>query len=652
MRLPYFLSRSIRLKLTASLIAMVSVMFVAFQSYEYVVERQSAISELEAFSTHAAVRISENMIFPLWELDEDWVSNIIETEMQDKNIYALVISTPDGFFEGRKRDDKWRMINAYDVIEGDYISRRREVVRNSEKIGVVDLYVSTKFVEQQFREIYFNNLIAIAVLVITITLLMMLALNKIVLLPLKDILVTVRAIAKGDYSRELVVTKNDEVGMLADNFNAMKENVFRREAERDNALEELEGRTAELIEAQEKLQQDVNERVKAQKEIEQVRRYLKSIIDSMPSMVVGVDADTNVTHWNLEAEHVCGVTVQDASGRPIAEVMPMLSNAMARIKSAIQQRQPELLERIPYSIAGERHYADVMISPLVGQDASGAVIRIDNITERVRMEQIMTQTEKMMSLGGLAAGMAHELNNPLGGMMQGVQNIRRRLSPGLEKNRKVADELGLDMEKIQHYLQQREIERFIHSITEAGERASAIVNNMLRFSRKGEDRFSLENLTELIDRTTELASVDYDLKKKYDFRSIDVQREYQPGLPPVRCVASEIQQVILNLLRNAAQILYEQKDRTEPPRIIIRISRDEDNARIEVEDNGPGMDETTRQRVFEPFFTTRPPGQGTGLGLSVSYYILHDEHGGDIEVETVPGKGTKFILLLPLWGEV
>jgi signal transduction histidine kinase len=272
------------------------------------------------------------------------------------------------------------------------------------------------------------------------------------------------------------------------------------------------------------------------------------------------------------------------------------------------------------------------------------VIRLDDVTERVRMEMMMAQSEKMMSVGGLAAGMAHELNNPLAGILQGLQNIQRRLSPELENNQLVAHEVGFDLDKAQAYMEKRGITQFISGIIESGERAADIVSNMLIFARKAEHKLQSEPLTPLIEQVIELAAVDYDLKKKHDFRNIEIVRDYDESLPEVPCIKSEIQQVLLNFLRNAAQALSTVE---HAPRITLRSFHLNEMACIEVEDNGPGMDEDTRKRVFEPFFTTKPPGQGTGLGLSVSYFIIHDEHRGEISVQSKPGEGATFRICLP-----
>ena len=151
----------------------------------------------------------------------------------------------------------------------------------------------------------------------------------------------------------------------------------------------------------------------------------------------------------------------------------------------------------------------------------------------------------------------------------------------------------------------------------------------------------------LLDKALELALSDYDLKKKYDFKRIAILREYAPDVSRVVCNRTEIEQVLLNLLKNAAQAMATGARRPEKPSISLRTALEDGFVRIEVEDNGPGMDEATRRRVFEPFFTTKPVGEGTGLGLFVSYFIVVTNHEGRIDVLSSPGKGTCFVIRLP-----
>jgi len=205
----------------------------------------------------------------------------------------------------------------------------------------------------------------------------------------------------------------------------------------------------------------------------------------------------------------------------------------------------------------------------------------------------------------------------------------------------------------------RGIIKMLENIRESGSRAANIVGNMLSFARKGDYTFSTYNITKLLDQTADLAGSDYDLKKKHDFRKIEIVREYEKNLPDVYCEGSKIQQVLLNLLRNGAEAMQEEEKKKEErgittkvrkSRFILRLAHEKAAGcvRIEIEDNGPGMDEATRKRVFEPFYTTKPTGQGTGLGLSVSYFIIADNHRGKMSVESTPGVGTTFVIRLPI----
>ncbi len=286
------------------------------------------------------------------------------------------------------------------------------------------------------------------------------------------------------------------------------------------------------------------------------------------------------------------------------------------------------------------------------KDERGEVIRVagahTDITERRRMMELMLQTEKMMSVGGLAAGMAHEINNPLSGIMQGVQVLLGRLRLDTPKSQEAAREAGIDADRLSAFVKARGIEELLESIREAGLRASRIVTNMLEFSRRSDAVKTMLDVNELLEKTLELCATDYSMKKKYDFKHIQIEREFQADLPKVPGSLVEIQQVFLNVLGNAAQAMAENSAQAGEPRIILRTARDGDMVRVEIADNGPGMDENIRRKAFEPFFTTKAAGEGTGLGLSVSYFIVTKNHGGTFEVESAPGQGACFIVRLPL----
>nr|WP_242482254.1 HAMP domain-containing sensor histidine kinase [Thiocystis violacea] len=172
---------------------------------------------------------------------------------------------------------------------------------------------------------------------------------------------------------------------------------------------------------------------------------------------------------------------------------------------------------------------------------------------------------------------------------------------------------------------------------------------MLAYSRRSASSFVAVELSELLEQVLRLASHDYDLKKSYDFRRIQIHRDYAPGSYEIDCDRTAIEQVVLNLLKNAAQAIANAPD-GDPPAITISLRDEGERVRLEVADNGPGMPEDVRHRLFEPFFTTKPVGVGTGLGLSVAYFIVTEQHRGTMEVVSKPGAGARFVMRLPREG--
>ena len=271
-----------------------------------------------------------------------------------------------------------------------------------------------------------------------------------------------------------------------------------------------------------------------------------------------------------------------------------------------------------------------------------------DVTERKHADELLIQAEKMMTVGGLAAGVAHEINNPLAGVIQGAQNLSLRLSIDQRKTLELLAELGINPSRLQTFLERRGIPRFVEGIQEAGWRASRIVDDMLRFCRGGDSPRDPVDLHRVLDEAIRLAGHDYDLRKRFRSEEIEIRREFALDPPSLPCAASEIQQVILNLLANAAHSLADPSLAKGPtPRITVRTVNEGAYARIEVTDNGAGMSEETARRAFEPFFTTKELGEGTGLGLFVSYFLITNNHHGTIEVESIPDGETTFVIRLP-----
>jgi len=404
------------------------------------------------------------------------------------------------------------------------------------------------------------------------------------------------------------------------------------------------------------LEKEIKIKEDKEKELKDLKKYLDNIVNSMPSLLISVDSDLKITRLNQKAELEAGSNQEQVLGFNVLEIYPNLKDVFEQIKVSIREKKIIKETKIPVKKGNSFKFEEITIYPLIANGVKGAVVRIDDITEKVRLEQMMIQSEKMLSIGGLAAGMAHEINNPLAGIIQTLQVLRNRLKGLSKRDKELLKEYNISHENLDKFLAERKIFHMVESIIQAGMRAAGIVNNMLTFARKSGMDKKLSNIHKLIDQTIELANNDYSLKKKYDFRAIKIIKRYEADLPKVVCHPGEIQQVLLNILKNGAEAMkekyvHENEKVFEESKFEIRTELFDNYIAISIQDNGPGLDEETKKRIFEPFYTTKDIGHGTGLGLSVSYFIICENHKGNFFVESELGKGAKFTITLPIVSE-
>ncbi|WP_353119936.1 PAS domain S-box protein [Nitratidesulfovibrio sp.] len=436
---------------------------------------------------------------------------------------------------------------------------------------------------------------------------------------------------------------------------------------------------------------DVSERLRAEEELRESERKYRALFEAANDAIFlirdGLVRDANRRACELFGRPLDQLTsmaprdlsppVQPRGGPTLQQEGMHIARALAGV--------PQFFEWTHLRADGTPFDCEISLSRFTLRGEPWLIAIIRDVTEQKKLREIMVQTEKMMSVGGVAAGMAHEINNPLSAIAQSAQNLQRRLAPGMPDNEAAALMAGVDLERMQRYFELRGLARLVTNIREACARAADIVRHMLDFARRSDAERAECDLAVLLDRAVELAENDYDLKKRHDFRNIRIIRDYAPGTPMAECAPTEIEQVLFNLLKNASQAISQKVyPQGESPCITLRVGvrrgapglpggiGDAGGMRgmggsggpgetgatgagqatpeyvcVQVEDNGPGMDERTRVRVFEPFYTTKPPGEGTGLGLSVSYFIISRNHGGHIMVESQPGLWCRFTVLLP-----
>lgn len=402
---------------------------------------------------------------------------------------------------------------------------------------------------------------------------------------------------------------------------------------------------------------DITDRVLADQALKESEEKYRNLFEYSMDGVLLVDPEKGYLDCNQAALKLFGLPPQKMISRlPLGELSPqyqpdgqLSSKKILQYMETVYKTGSDLFEWTYKRLSGELFYASVLVALIKIGEKNILQVTIRDISEYKRTQEAMVQSEKMMSVGGLAAGMAHEINNPLAGMIQTADVISKRLSKSdIPANQQAANEIGIDLEDIKAYMEKRDIPKLLMAIHESGRRMASIVQNMLSFARKSDAMVSSCRLCELLDETLELARTDLNLKATYNFRSIEIQKNYKNNIPMVPCEKSKIQQVLLNILRNGAQAM--QSTQTPNPMFKIELWVDQNRkmACVAIEDNGPGMDEKTSKRVFEPFFTTKPVGVGTGLGLSVSYFIITENHGGKMSVVSKPEHGSKFIICLPM----
>ena len=346
-------------------------------------------------------------------------------------------------------------------------------------------------------------------------------------------------------------------------------------------------------------------------QIERLKDFSENIVESMNVGVLAVDFEGRIEFWNTQLEQSIGVVRADAVGRTIDEILP--PDLAVEIAARSQEERVTNLYKFPLrNRDGRTLIVNVSIAPLAGKSAErlGRLILVDDITQRMQLEEQLVQTEKLTSLGLLAAGVAHEVNTPLAVISNYIQMLAKQL-PENDPRHKLTDK-----------------------IVNQTFRASEIVNNLLSFSRTGGAGFKEVNLNQVIEETLTLVA--------HPFRAANVQvvKNLEGDLPAVLGSTNRLQQVFLNLFLNAKDAM------PSGGMLEVRSAANNGSVEIEVADTGMGIQRENLARVFDPFFTTKATGRGTGLGLSVSYGIIK-EHAGKIEVRSTLGKGTSFRLEFP-----
>jgi two-component system, NtrC family, sensor kinase len=347
-------------------------------------------------------------------------------------------------------------------------------------------------------------------------------------------------------------------------------------------------------------------------QIERLKDFSENIVESLRIGVLTVDLDGCIESWNPQLEDMLEIPRTEALRHKLEDVLPRDLTGEIAIRAANEHVSG--IYRFHLNTRSNRHLViNASIAPLLGKNGArlGRLVLLDDITQRVRLEDQLVQTEKLTSLGLLAAGVAHEVNTPLAVISNYIQMLAKQIP---------ADDP-----------RQKTIDRIVKQTF----RASEIVNNLLNFSRTGAAESVEVDLHSVLEETLTL------VQHPFKAASVNVVRNYAEKLPPVLGSTTRLQQVFLNLFMNARDAM------PGGGMIEVRTGAHNGSVEIEVSDTGGGISPEHLHRIFDPFFTTKATGRGTGLGLSVSYGIIK-EHAGKVDVRSTPGKGTSFRLEFPV----
>lgn len=387
----------------------------------------------------------------------------------------------------------------------------------------------------------------------------------------------------------------------------------------------------------------VDKLTKAHVLILKTQERLECIINAMPSAVICLDGQGNVTDWNSYAESMSHIPRGYALGKHITQTNDIFSKHLELIQLALNSNETKKKLKFTEQIEGKKHYFNLVIYPILTNQHDGVVIRIDDITAQVAMEDSISQAAKMTSIGSLAMGVAHEINNPLGSIVQSGQNVIRRLDPELPKNKQTAEKYQIDLLTYQEYLKERKVIDFIDNMLKEGERASEVVSNLLAYTSIGEISVSPGKLSDIMDKAIILTAADHHLSHYLSFSDIKIKKEYDPGMPDLYCSIKDIEKSLIHILKNAAYAVRNNDEK----KIDIHVTYENGNFIAEIKDNGEGIPQDNLNNIFEPFFSLKEVGHGAGLGLAIAHTIIVENHKGEIFVDSIPGEHTTFTIILP-----
>lgn len=549
-------------------------------------------------------------IQPLWEVNPEIIEDLNIALMKEKYITAINIYDSYGFLTGLLKEGQSLRLIHKEILTTELPCCKQIssfIFQKKTKIGKIEVFYTTQYLDDDIVKRVRDNIIVLALVSILIIIVIYFFLNKDIVNPLINLTNTTKLISDiPSLTTRVNEVYDGEIGILYNSFNKML-----------NRLEEKD------------------------KELVKIADLLKNIIESMNSMLITIDDSGKVLWWNSQATKETNVSENEIVGKNLWNSFSNIQTIKdiydeMKLKSKIIYKHDIKLDFLQND--SEEKYSDIILFPIKSDTMVGTLIRIDDVTQLHQTDLQLKQAQKMEIIGTLSGGLAHDFNNVLSGIIGTSSIVNYKLKKGIKFTEKKLQE---QMELIEN----------------SGRRAADIVGQLLVLSRKNEVSLVPLDVKYSINNVIKICQNSFP-------KNVSFQTDLNCPNRVIEADPTQIEQVLLNLCVNASHAMTIMKKDYETKGGIISISvlgfkpddsflkinsltEVKDYCLIEIKDQGSGMSESTISKIFDPFYTTKREGKGTGLGLAVVKNIIAS-HKGLIKVESKIGEGTLFKLYFPL----
>lgn len=539
---------------------------------------------------------------PLWDFDSEKIRSNLELIFRDPEVVAVSLKDITGTINIVLRKEN-------SETDGKTFSYNLSIKKDEDKLGEAQIDYSNSIYNMRLTGFIFERIIlTLGLIVINIAIVFLI--SSYLLRPIDSVVDGLRKIDEGDFNFRMNINTGDEFKQIEKYFNRMVET----------------------------LSKEIQSRGEKEDQLVEIHKYLENVFNSIPSVLISVDQNGFVKQWNCAAEKFTGIRYSDAVKKNVWSLIPILEKYKNAFNAVIQEEKTEEIRR-QYVSPGKDEYINISISPLISDRGSGAVIRLDDVSEMKQKDEKLSHAQMMDTIGNLAGGLAHDFNNVLTGITSTISLIKFRMQRGDDLSR-------------------TELQKFLDIMEDSGIRAADLTKQILTLSRKEKMNFRTVDLNQILKQVIQFCNHTLD-------KSVEIHPGFYKSEALIHADSVRLEQVLLNLCINASHSMTVMREDGEIRGGIISIDIERqvvdeffcnshtdalpgiDYWRVSVMDTGVGIEKKILKKIFEPFFTTKGKGKGSGLGLSMSYSIVK-QHDGFIDVYSEAGKGSIFSIYLPV----